>query len=241
MTQTPEEKRAKDKVYRDTHQDQIKAAGKSCREVHRDEYNAKGLAYYYAYKRDKQLLPEREKHEEDAALFKNGLRKCIKCGEIKPLSEFTKGGSAYRNFHGIMTQCKTCWKKYWNSWVSQNRDKNAKYHHDTKQKRMKDHFFQWRSSNWNHRNKAKTTAEELASLWKKQRGRCALSGRKLGRDAQLDHIIPRSKGGTSVINNLRWLDPMANIMRKNVSDKELIQFCEDLVKWTCINRIEVLK
>lgn len=65
------------------------------------------------------------------------------------------------------------------------------------------HFFVWRARLWSARYKERVTARQLWALWRKQRGLCALSGRKLGRDAHLDHLIPISKGGAHGIENLR--------------------------------------
>lgn len=164
----------------------------------------------------------------------NEKRKCVKCEETKLITEFYKN-SAYKFAGGIMTICKKCWGIYHASWCRKNRNKVAKWGHDRKQKQMKEHFFKWRSANWNNRNKANTTSLELWSIWKNQRGRCALSGRKLGRDAQLDHIIPRSQGGSSEINNLRWLSPMANSILKTYTDQEFISFCKDVIELNTTN------
>lgn len=86
-------------------------------------------------------------------------------------------------------------------------------------------FFVWRARNWEH---GRISARQLASLWKMQRGRCTLSGRRLGRDAHLDHILPKSLGGVGDIANLRWLDPLVNLARRNLSDDEFITLCAEI-------------
>jgi uncharacterized Zn finger protein (UPF0148 family) len=89
------------------------------------------------------------------------------------------------------------------------------------------HFFKWRARNWGFG----VTARELAQLWKSQRGRCALSGRKLERDAHLDHILPVSLGGYGKLDNLRWVDPWANGARGNLSDLEFMERCKQVAEW----------
>ena len=74
--------------------------------------------------------------------------------------------------------------------------------------------------------------EELAGLWKRQRGKCALTGRKLGRDAHLDHIIPVSRGGECTINNLRWVCPEVNFIRGYLVDEEFVRLCRDVIAWS---------
>lgn len=74
---------------------------------------------------------------------------------------------------------------------------------------------------------------ELLSLFKKQNGKCVLSGRtlKFANNASVDHIIPLSKGGTHVIENLRWIDLTVNVMRSNMTDEELLTFCKEIIHY----------
>ncbi len=75
------------------------------------------------------------------------------------------------------------------------------------------------------------TARDLASLWKRQRGLCALTGRKLDRTAQLDHIVPRARGGGDEITNLRWLCHEANLAKRALSDSEFLDLCSAVMRW----------
>lgn len=162
------------------------------------------------------------------------MRTCTKCGEAKPLTEFAKGGSAYRYSGGIMTQCKKCWGAYHRAWLASNPEKRRRYKQNYRRRLREKHFFVYRARQWNERRRytGTVTPEELARLWKRQRGRCALSGRKLGRDAHLDHIIPRSLGGPDTADNLRWLDPTISHLRNDMPDEELFELCRDVVKWS---------
>lgn len=69
----------------------------------------------------------------------------------------------------------------------------------------------------------------LARIYYKQRGRCALSGLKLDETAHLDHIVPRSKGGTNVSDNLQFLDPRVNAMKSNMMTDEFLAMCRTII------------
>lgn len=77
----------------------------------------------------------------------------------------------------------------------------------------------------------RATYKQLAKLWKVQRGLCALTGRRLDRAAQLDHIIPRAKGGGDQLYNLRWVCADINYAKRDLTDAELIALCGDVMQW----------
>jgi 5-methylcytosine-specific restriction endonuclease McrA len=71
----------------------------------------------------------------------------------------------------------------------------------------------------------------LWCIWKKQRGLCALTGEKLNaKNSSLDHIIPKSRGGTDDFSNLRWLTKEANIAKQALFDLELFDLCEKILR-----------
>lgn len=73
-------------------------------------------------------------------------------------------------------------------------------------------------------------AKMLCSLWKEQRGLCSLTGRRLTRwNAEVDHIIPISKGGSNERSNLRWLHKDVNQAKRSLSDDEFIDLCRDVI------------
>lgn len=82
------------------------------------------------------------------------------------------------------------------------------------------------------RGSGRATAADLARLWRTQRGRCALTGRRLGRDnAHLDHIEAKSRGGSDAASNLRWVCSEANLARRELSDAEFVALCADVMRW----------
>ena len=67
----------------------------------------------------------------------------------------------------------------------------------------------------------KQLARGLMLQWIKQRGRCPLTGVKLDRTANADHILPVCKGGTDNSNNFQWLTPAANQFKGSLTLEEL--------------------
>jgi 5-methylcytosine-specific restriction endonuclease McrA len=89
-------------------------------------------------------------------------------------------------------------------------------------------FFWGRAMKLRGENRA--TFRDLARIWKNQRGRCALTGRRLDRTAQLDHVLAKARGGTDEASNLRWLCKAANLARREFSDDEFFTLCFDVVR-----------
>ena len=82
------------------------------------------------------------------------------------------------------------------------------------------------------RQEGRATASDLSRLWKRQRGRCALTGRRLTREnAHLDHIAPLARGGGDGIENLRWVCHEANLAKRALSDEQFVALCASVVRW----------
>jgi 5-methylcytosine-specific restriction endonuclease McrA len=69
----------------------------------------------------------------------------------------------------------------------------------------------------------------LSRAWYKQRGRCAYTGKKLGRDAQVDHKVPLSKGGTNDPDNIHWVIPAANWVKHEMTHEQFLAVAQDIV------------
>ena len=76
-----------------------------------------------------------------------------------------------------------------------------------------------------------TTAMQLWSLWKKQRGLCALTGERLDRTAELDHRLPQARGGEHSINNLQWVTAKVNRAKRDLTDAEFLALCKSVARW----------
>jgi 5-methylcytosine-specific restriction endonuclease McrA len=74
------------------------------------------------------------------------------------------------------------------------------------------------------------SAKMLWSIWKEQRGRCALTGVRLTRhNCEIDHIVPRSKGGSNDRSNIRWLLYDVNQAKRNLMDEEFLNLCRSVI------------
>lgn len=76
------------------------------------------------------------------------------------------------------------------------------------------------------------TLEQLITVWHAQAGFCALTGQKLEslRKAEVDHFIPRSRGGTDDLFNLRLVCRQANRAKGNMLDEEFFTLCERVIQ-----------
>ncbi len=81
--------------------------------------------------------------------------------------------------------------------------------------------------------KNRKLADELLLLFNLQNGKCYLTGRKLifGLNAGIDHIIPRSKNKNLIsdIRNIRWVDKKVNEIKRDLTDKEFVKLCKDVL------------
>jgi HNH endonuclease len=89
------------------------------------------------------------------------------------------------------------------------------------------HFFKYKATHFNGQRGTNFTAWDLWKIWKKQRGRSALTGKKLAKDdsPELDHIVPKSRGGTDTLSNLQWLTKIENRAKHDLSINEFIEIC----------------
>ena len=73
---------------------------------------------------------------------------------------------------------------------------------------------------------------DLQDLMEKQGNRCALSGQPIDiTNAEIDHILPRAKGGQDVIENLQWTHKVTNRMKRDMNIYELIAWAKDIVEF----------
>jgi hypothetical protein len=66
---------------------------------------------------------------------------------------------------------------------------------------------------------------ELAAIWEKQNGRCPYTGMQMNLpDADLDHIVPRAKGGSNDPGNLQWVLRPINGMKDAYLEGEFLDY-----------------
>lgn len=74
------------------------------------------------------------------------------------------------------------------------------------------------------------TKEELKNLFESQNKKCVLCRDELELDAHLDHIVPLSKGGKTVISNLQFLCKMCNRGKWDCTGEQYIAHCKKVTK-----------
>lgn len=137
------------------------------------------------------------------------------------------------------------YRKYKREWMARKRaadpqaarDYRNDYHarnRDAQTARMRAYYsrrFFWGRA-MKLRGDGRAATADLAKLWKAQRGRCALTGRRLTRNnAHLDHITAKARGGSDAAANLRWVCTEANLAKRELGDAEFAALCADVMRW----------
>lgn len=50
-----------------------------------------------------------------------------------------------------------------------------------------------------------------------------------GRNASIDHKVPRAKGGSDDIGNLQWVDLKVNLMKRDMDVPEFLSTCASVL------------
>lgn len=74
--------------------------------------------------------------------------------------------------------------------------------------------------------------KELEDLFNSQQGICPYTGRKLtlGVDASIDHIVPKSRGGSDDLNNLQWVYYQVNFMKGDMLEEEFLELARSIAE-----------
>lgn len=73
--------------------------------------------------------------------------------------------------------------------------------------------------------------KELKELIIKQDYKCALTGDKISfdMDTELDHILPKYRGGSNELSNVQWVTKEANWFKRALTENELLVLCEKIL------------
>lgn len=159
----------------------------------------------------------------DSANFSaNKPRSCTRCRRSKPVDDFKK-------FRGgrIGLYCRVCRDYEQARYERRGRSVKRGYY-----ARQKDELspLDWRAQRLRYGYKAPITAGWLMQQWDAQDGRCAITGRPLDWDTiELDHIVPRSRGGSNDLSNLRLASRVGNTTKSDLLDDELVALCSDIL------------
>ena len=66
--------------------------------------------------------------------------------------------------------------------------------------------------------------------FEEQGGKCAISGIQMtmGKDAELDHIIPAFRGGQNALENIQWVLKVCNRMKDSMLEEEFFELIEKI-------------
>lgn len=105
-------------------------------------------------------------------------------------------------------------------------EQRSRYHQNREQYKAKMLAYQRRRFFWIRSTKFKgVTALDLMKIWHKQKGRCAYTGKRLDRSAQLDHVLPKALGGADELSNLQWVCPEVNYAKRDLTHEQFLELC----------------
>ncbi|HJO94066.1 MAG TPA: HNH endonuclease signature motif containing protein [Victivallales bacterium] len=150
-------------------------------------------------------------------------KRCYDCGKTKSIENFSLTIS---NTDDYSSQCKLCRQKQYENNKELYSDNAKKNYIKNKDKIIAKSIFYKQMHYFgvtSRRKYIEATNKELANLFKKQKGYCAISGIKLTRDnISCDHKKPRSKGGSLKIDNLRFIHRYINLCMSNGENESVI-------------------
>lgn len=198
----------------------------------------------------------------DAALYLNltdpeqakrliGEKVCLKCGEIKPLSDFPRNKGFTDGRH---TQCSECNRIRAREWAAANRERSRKrarawYAANTERAAIQAALWSmanaekkraaeaaWKRSNaervraHNAERRAikratggKLSPDIVQRLYRLQQGKCPCCGKPLGKDFHLDHVVPLIEGGTHTDDNVQLLRAKCNLQKNRKHPIDFMQ------------------
>ena len=143
-------------------------------------------------------------------------KECIKCGDIKPKSEFFK---AKGKIDGYDNRCKECEKLR----LRRERNMQPKVHRTPEEikirKKLQKHKRRFREQ------QGKIKPNEIRELKIKQNNRCYWCNTSIAKTYQIDHYYPLSKGGEHLIDNIVLACPHCNMSKH---DKDPLEYANKI-------------
>lgn len=172
---------------------------------------------------------------------------CSKCGSIKPLWGFNR--SAKKKF-GISTYCKKCDTELSKIWLANNKDKRSGYRKEYYNLNKDKEISKMKLWSINNRDKhnaikskyKKSNPDKYAAIEAVRRARklnqtddlnqydklridtLYTVSDLLGKDFQVDHIVPISKGGSHHPDNLQIVRKIDNLKKNNKVNYSVVGF-----------------
>jgi hypothetical protein len=160
---------------------------------------------------------------------------CSVCRVDKNISEFRFNRKSNRH----RADCTRCEADESKIYYEKNREKILAYEKSPHAKKLnkirkRKRFFYFKAVKFIKTYNAQLNKDDLALFlwhqWHRQKGLCAITGRKLDPNkCQIDHIIPRTKDLViNDFNNLRWTCKEGNYFKCNMTDDVFLKLVQDV-------------
>lgn len=169
----------------------------------------------------------------------NSTKRCSRCGETKPLSQFNRRGDNPNNYRSHCKACvradyeakkevKLAWQREYRlanlereierarAW----REANPEKQRAASKRYYEAHREQYCVANRKRRVRAagargSHTGEDVKEKYKQQNGKCYWCGQPLNGTYHVDHIVPISRGGGDGPENICCACPFCNLSKHN--------------------------
>lgn len=196
---------------RDANREEVRRKENEYRATRRDHFNAKDTARRNSWTEDKiaAVKVQRTKYYTEN---RDSLLACAKEYRHKNRARILVSAAAHRTNSKAATKARAAKyrrenpekvKAQFASWVAANPDANRIRVQNRRAIRIRDG--------------GKLSNGLAAKLFRLQRGKCACCRAPLGRDYNLDHITPLSRGGRNIDSNMQLLTRLCN-MQKHAAD-----------------------
>ena len=81
----------------------------------------------------------------------------------------------------------------------------------------------------------------LKDILDQQHGICPYTGQQLviGENASVDHILPRSRGGSNDPDNLQWVVTQVNLMKHKLNHEEFLALMQEIMTYIDQPSVEI--